>query len=181
MEAACAGANCAHSLALTEPDLTGLVQALAADCAVAAIAAAPSSDAAAFPTTPAGHGSRVDSLVALPGGRVASKSGDGRGIVWDVATKAQSAVFRVPGCTATTSSRGRLGATPDGAVLLAGGAPGELHAFDSASGTKIATLTTGKVCCGPLCRIFASADAGAAALRFARRFSLALPRTTAAL
>jgi WD40 repeat protein len=121
-----------------------LVQALAADTAVAATAAAPSSDAAAFPTTPAGHGSRVDSLVALPGGRVASKSGDGRVIVWDVATKAQAATFRVPGCTAG-SAKGRLGATPDGAVLLAGGAAGELHAFDPASGSKLATLTTGKV------------------------------------
>jgi WD40 repeat protein len=118
-------------------------QALAPDAAVAT-AAAPSSDAAAFPTSPAGHGCRVDSLVALPSGRVASKAGDGRVIVWDVATKAQAATFRVPGCT-VGSSRGRLGSTPDGCVLLAGGAAGELHAFDSATGSKLATLTTGKV------------------------------------
>lgn len=119
-------------------------QALAAGTTVAATAAAPSSDATAFPASPAGHGSRVDSLVALAGGRVASKSGDGRVIVWDVATKAQAAAFRVPGCT-PGSARGRLGSNPDGSVLLAGGAAGELHAFDSATGSKLATLTTGKV------------------------------------
>ena len=132
--------------------LTFWVQALAADAAVAATAAAPSSDAASFPTSPAGHGARVDSLIALPGGRVASKSGDGRVIVWDVASKAQATSFRVPGCTAG-SSRGRLGSTPDGAVLLAGGAPGELHAFDSATGSKLATLSTGKVCRGRRFRV----------------------------
>jgi len=33
-------------------------------------------------------------------------------------------------------------------VLLAGGAPGELHVFDSSTGSKLATLTSGKVCNG---------------------------------
>ena len=124
--------------------IVGSEQALRSDAAPATSAAASSSDCIAFPTSPAGHGSRVDSLVSLPGGRVASKSGDGRVIVWDIATKAQAAALRVPGCTAG-SSRGRLGSSPDGSLLLAGGAPGELHVFDSSTGSKLATLTSGKV------------------------------------
>jgi hypothetical protein len=89
----------------------------------------------------------------LRGGRVASKSADGRVVVWDAAGGAaaarQLAGWKVPGCSAGDKVHGRFGATPDGAVLVAGSASGEVFAFDAASGAKLSQFTSGKARSGP--------------------------------
>ncbi len=102
------------------------------------------SDAVAFPSSnPAGHSHRVDCLRVLPGGRLASKGGDGRVIVWDAAgAKTQRASWKVP--SADKAHGARFGVTPDGELLVAGGNAGEVHAFSTATGTKLASLSPGK-------------------------------------
>jgi hypothetical protein len=129
-------------------DISLATQALQPPVASAAAPApCPASAATPFPTTPAAHTHRVDSVIALHGGAVASKSADGRVVVWDAASKAQRATWRVPGCTAAENARGRVGASPDGTVLVAGNATGEVFAFDTANGNKLTALSTGKVRC----------------------------------
>ena len=105
------------------------------------------SAAVAFPSAPAAaHGCRVDCVRVLPRGRLASKSADGRVIVWDTASgaKTQAASFRVPGCAAGDAARGRVGTTTDGDVLVAGSAAGDAYAYDTTTGAKLAMFSTGK-------------------------------------
>ena len=82
----------------------------------------------------------------LSGGRLATKSADGRIIVWDLsaAAKTQLASWKVPGCAAGDGARGRFGTTCDGNVLVAGSTGGDVFAYDAATGEKLATFSTGK-------------------------------------
>lgn len=116
--------------------------------------AEPVSAAPPFPTQPAGtgHSCRVDSVLALPGSRVATKSADGRVVVWATSRDAagalsarQTTTLRVPGCAAGDGARGRLGATRDGGVLVGGSSTGDVFAFDAATGERLAAFNTGKV------------------------------------
>ncbi len=89
----------------------------------------------------------MDCVRVLPGARCASKSADGRVVVWRTggAAPAQCATFRVAGCAAGDGARGLFGTTGDGNVLVAGGNAGDAHAYDTQTGAKMATFSTGKV------------------------------------
>ena len=90
----------------------------------------------------------MDCVSVLPGSRLASKSADGRVIVWDLSSgdKTQLTAWKVPGCAAGDGARGRFGTTADGDVLVVGSAAGDAFAYDTTNGAKMATFSTGKVC-----------------------------------
>lgn len=90
-----------------------------------------------------GHSHRVDSLMALAGARLASKSSDGRVIVWSLADGARSqlAAWRAP---AADKGNSHIGSTADGAVLVVGSNSGDVLAYDSADGTLLTRLSATK-------------------------------------
>jgi hypothetical protein len=98
----------------------------------------------AWPATP--HpASRIDSLLPLPGGRVASRSADARVSLWGASTpRALLHSFRLPGAALGDALRGRLGASADGAILFAGATADGVLAFDAATGVRLAALPTGR-------------------------------------
>ncbi|CAK0786987.1 hypothetical protein CVIRNUC_010203 [Coccomyxa viridis] len=93
------------------------------------------------------HWEAVDSLRFLAGGRLASKSLDGRMLVWDTAQRLQLASWKVPGCSAR-GGRGEAGgfaATSSGGHICAGNSSGDVRVYDTHTGKQVALVSPIKV------------------------------------
>ncbi|KAG7672116.1 putative Polycomb group protein FIE2 [Nannochloris sp. 'desiccata'] len=94
-----------------------------------------------------GHSETIDCLSFLPDNRLATKSTDGRMIVWDVTRAEQKAAWKVPGCNGLGgfTSRCRFTVTVDGKYISVGNASGDCYVYDSETGKREAHVSAIKV------------------------------------
>ena len=90
------------------------------------------------------HTQRVDVLLSLAGSRLASKSSDGKVIIWSVPTGGEAQQLASWRVVAADKVGRALAATSDGAVLVTGNNCGEVLAY-SAEGSLLARLSPGKI------------------------------------
>ncbi|KAK9837156.1 hypothetical protein WJX81_006855 [Elliptochloris bilobata] len=118
------------------------------DAACGACLASHESDATALALHSDGSQlATVDGLLFLPGGRLVSKSADGRAFVWDYAARRKLASWKVPGCgvSAAAGGRCRMGTTPCGDYVCAGNDGGGVYVFDAATGERVVHVSPIKV------------------------------------
>ncbi|EFN59527.1 expressed protein [Chlorella variabilis] len=111
------------------------------------------------------HSDTIDCMRFLPGGRLATKSCDGRMFVWRLSTGSSSsdpssgsgqssvpqlevaATWKVPNCNGGSGwqSRCQFGSTADGRYITAGNSKGDCYVFDSESGDRVAHVSSIRV------------------------------------
>ncbi|KAK9807273.1 hypothetical protein WJX73_006418 [Symbiochloris irregularis] len=89
------------------------------------------------------HGDTVDCLRFLPGGRLASKSGDGTMNVWDFDARSVISSWKVP--SGGMGARCAFGSTADGRFICVGNSQGHVYIYDSSSGARMTHVAPGKV------------------------------------
>ncbi|KAL4431235.1 hypothetical protein ABPG75_006491 [Micractinium tetrahymenae] len=109
------------------------------------------------------HSDALDCLRFLPGGRLASKSTDGRMFVWRLGGSEGSssggdrgsdswqlemaATWKVPACSGAggLANRCQFGCTADGRFIAAGNSKGDCFVYDSESGERVAHVSAIRV------------------------------------
>ncbi|CAL8464853.1 g4388 [Coccomyxa elongata] len=93
------------------------------------------------------HFEAIDCMRILPGNRLATKSGDGRMIVWDLAAKKQISCWKVPSCNSKGGYKEvcKFGSTSQGDYICAGNSIGDVRVYDVSSGRQVALVSPIKI------------------------------------
>lgn len=102
------------------------------------------------------HSRTLDCLAFLPRNRLASKSTDGKVVVWDYLTMKQVCAWQVR-VHGKDSNFSHFGPTEDGSYIATGTGDGHVHIHCSSTGRNMATLSPVKVS-GPVTCSIISAD-----------------------
>mmetsp|Transcript_21529 Transcript_21529/g.47227 ORF Transcript_21529/g.47227 Transcript_21529/m.47227 type:complete len:395 (-) Transcript_21529:329-1513(-) len=90
------------------------------------------------------HSAAIDCIRHLAGGRLATKSVDGKLFLWNAASMERQLALKVPGCP-PGQQPSLFGASPSGAFLAAGNANGDLYVYDTDSGERLCHCKPGRV------------------------------------